>query len=372
MAQRTGRRMRQNETIRDYSGLTYRIEALLGEGGFGRAYLASKMSRDGKRPTRSVCLKDCGLAVNWHGEAFLGKLLADQPEVVRLIDAFVGVAGMPETRRQFLIFEYMEEGTVDDWLENSKPIAPWAEHRVRKEVRRLLLLLAKMHSVGITHRDIKPANVYLRNRRLVIGDFGISRMVLDPKQAAITEYTPAYTPNDAWVRNRWGPSEDIFQLGLLACTLLTGESWTKDDLSSIRTLDVDDDFKCWIWHATAAKAKKYVDGADALEALDTLADVNMRNGRAPTRIRGQVVTLTGKLESGTRAEVTRELRSAGAVVQDAVGDSTTLVVRGTLRNALSEVEGRKLFATRERKRLGQKITLIGEAQLLRLLADKTS
>ena len=166
MAQRTGRRMRQNETIRDYSGLTYRIEALLGEGGFGRAYLASRMSRDGKRPTRTVCLKDCGLAANWHGEAFLGKLLADQPEVVRLIDAFVGVAGVPETRRQFLIFEYMEEGTVDDWLENSKPGAPWAEHRVRKEVRRLLLLLAKMHSVGITHRDIKPANVYLRNGRL--------------------------------------------------------------------------------------------------------------------------------------------------------------------------------------------------------------
>ncbi|MHC6215012.1 hypothetical protein LZP97_03780 [Rhodococcus sp. DMF-1] len=56
--------------------------------------------------------------------------------------------------------------------------------------------------------------------------------------------------------------------------------------------------------------------------------------------------------------------------EDAVGDSTTLLVRGDVRNGLNESEGRKLYAVRERLRLGQRISIIGQTGLERLLGQR--
>ena len=78
--------------------------------------------------------------------------------------------------------------------------------------------------------------------------------------------------------------------------------------------------------------------------------------------------LTGSLETLTQPEAAEELGRAGATVQDAVADTTSLVVRGTVRNGLNYDVGRKLYATRERKRLGQRIAVVSANQLERWLA----
>ncbi|NMN97860.1 protein kinase domain-containing protein [Antrihabitans stalactiti] len=361
--------LRAGQTLYNDDGVPYEIMSVIGKGGFGQAYSAFRMSDDGKRPVAQVCVKVCQSADDWHGEAFFGKIVRGNDRAVQMLDSFVAStgSGRDQVRRHVLVFEYMSEGTVDDAVRGSGGV-PWRETRVRKEIGGVLQLLAQMHNVGVTHRDLTPANVFLRDGHLVLGDFGITRMTLDPKRAEVTAFTPAYTPRVVWSRGRWGPAEDVFQLGLLTCTLLTGEVWTAERVNTLRQLDVADDLKCWIWHATAASAKKYLDAADASEALSSLKSVTVLPGRAPTSMFGQKVVFTGKLDHLTREQATRLVTQAGAQVQSSVGDTTTLLVRGPVRNALSEFEGRKLFAVRERRRLGQPIRIITGRQLERLVA----
>lgn len=79
---------------------------------------------------------------------------------------------------------------------------------------------------------------------------------------------------------------------------------------------------------------------------------------------------SGKLQRWTRSEAAELVRRAGGHVQAAVGDSTTLLVRGDVRNGLNESEGRKLYAVRERLRLGQRISIVGQTGLERLLGQR--
>lgn len=246
----------------------------------------------------------------------------------------------------------------------------WSEAKVRSEITGVLHLLAEMHNVGITHRDLTPGNVFLRDGHLALGDFGISRMSLNPREATVTPYTPAYVPRSMESRYLWGPAEDLYQIGLLTCTLLTGKDWDTHRINALRDLKAKDDLKCWIWHVTSEKTRRYHSAGAALEALQTLKNVRLDNGRMPASLQDERVVLTGSLETLTRSEATDLLRRAGATVQHAVADTTTLVVRGTVRNGLNYDVGRKLYATRERKRLGQRITVVSATQLERWLSRK--
>ena len=140
-------------------------------------------------------------------------------------------ADADRVRRHVLIFEFVDGGTVASAIEDK--VLPWAEPKVRSEISGLLRLLAEMHNVGITHRDITPANVFLRNGRLALGDFGISRMALNPREATVTAYTPAYVPRSMESRYLWGPAEDLYQMGLLTCTLLSGEDWDRHRINEL-------------------------------------------------------------------------------------------------------------------------------------------
>ena len=108
------------------------------------------------------------------------------------------------------------EGTVWDAIEGDG--LRWSEGKVRAEIRALLKVLRRMHGVWIIHRDIKPDNVYLRDGRLVLGDFGITKLALDQKGADASQFQPDFAPRDLASSAMWGPAEDIFQVGLLAAT----------------------------------------------------------------------------------------------------------------------------------------------------------
>ena len=162
----------------------------------------------------------------------------------------------------------------------------------------------------------------------------------------------------------WGPAEDIFQVGLLAATLLSGEIWWNDVVSAraIAGLDAGDAFKSWIWHATGARSKRYWHAEDALDALSSLHRVDVTPGRTPSTLRDRPVVFAGRLAGHTRAQAMARARAAGAHPQARLTDATSVVVLG--RPGASE--GLVMFGVRERLRTGQPIRVIDEAQFERL------
>src|SRR4029453_15870753 len=63
-------------------GLRYRIERLIGKGGFGEAYLATRLGRSTAVP-ETVCIKVSDSIDGWLREAYFGKLLDGHPRGIR-------------------------------------------------------------------------------------------------------------------------------------------------------------------------------------------------------------------------------------------------------------------------------------------------
>lgn len=362
-------RLKVRTRLRADDGTTYQVARLLGHGGFGTTYAGHRLSPRGN-PTRKVCIKVCDSRRDWHGEAFFGELLTGDPRVVSLLDAFVTAtgSGAAQRRRHVLVFEFMEEGTVWDMVTNGG--TPWTEARVRKEIKALLKLLARLHNAGVTHRDLKPDNVYLRGGRLTLGDFGITKMDLDPRHSFASTFAAGFAPKEVLMNATWGQADDVYQVGLLAGTLLSGEIWWTDTVSvkAIAALPVSDELKSWIWHATGAKTKRYWDAADAVDALDALKRISVKPAGAPRGLKGETVVFTGRIDGLTRPAAMNLARKAGATAQQGLTDSTSLVVVGKINvGSAGASEGLKLFATRERLRLGQPIRVISATQFKRLV-----
>src|ERR671918_239498 len=67
--------------------LRYRADALIGQGGYGQVYLAT---RQGRSPTvpEEVCIKVSPRIDGWLREAYFGQLLENHPRAIRVYDAF--------------------------------------------------------------------------------------------------------------------------------------------------------------------------------------------------------------------------------------------------------------------------------------------
>lgn len=226
----------------------YRIDAILGAGGFGVTYKAfdthlenwvaikeyfplewSFRAADGV----TVYANTQGLSniaegqlpdYEWGLERFLdeARVLAriQHPYVVRVKRYFRGHG------TAYIVMDYEEGEPLSALLRDGETLG---EGQIRGLLEDVLPALQAVHEQGYLHRDIKPSNLYVRSHdhRVILIDFGAARAAISRHSQSVSSLvTPGYSPPEQYsTRNdRYGPWTDIYALGAVLYRCVTGQT----------------------------------------------------------------------------------------------------------------------------------------------------
>ena len=210
----------------------YKILEKLGVGGMGEVWLA-----EDTRLERQVALK----FLPHHAaqeEAEKARFFQEAKAAARLKHQNIAqVYEIGEDDGQlFIVMEYVEEGSLRDYLEQAKgrclPL-----YQVIRWVLQVAEGLTEAHRQGVVHRDIKPDNLMLTNTgHLKITDFGLARLDTTTRltaSGAMLGTVNYMSPEQVTGREIDGRA-DLFSLGATFFELLTGhQPFEGDDASAI-------------------------------------------------------------------------------------------------------------------------------------------
>ena len=217
----------------------WRLDAEVGRGGMGTVWRAR---RDDGAFEQTVAIKFVRpeLATDLLRKRLEAerRILAglQHESIARLIDGGVTAEGVP-----YLVLEYVD----------GEPIDAWCSHHQLPVAARLRLFLAVCSAVDfahrklVLHRDLKSTNVLVdEHGRPKLLDFGIAKL-LGPETASedwtalgfARPLTPEWASPEQLRGDALTTASDVYSLGVLLCSILTGERphrWTgqsPDDLA---------------------------------------------------------------------------------------------------------------------------------------------
>ena len=201
----------------------YRLERMLGEGGMGQVWLASRA--DGLYQRR-VALKllrpglaDPNLRLRFTRERqILARL--EHAHIARLLDA-----GISADQQPYLALEYVDGEPTTDWC---RLRAPPVDARLRLFLQ-VCEAVSHAHANLIVHRDLKPSYILvtpLEEVRLL--DFGIAKLLDTPEAATestrtgVRAFTLHYAAPEQVRGEPVTTMTDVYSLGVVLYEMLSG------------------------------------------------------------------------------------------------------------------------------------------------------
>ncbi len=350
------------------SRVRYRVDRLLGEGGFGQVYLAHRLGRAAGLPAQ-LCVKASTRIDGWLREAYFGQVLDGHPRAIRVYDAFVLV--QPDGSPLYcLAIEYARHGDLRAFLHRTGKGLP--EARARREIAAVLEVLGKLHRGQQLHRDLTPLNVFVcEGPVLKLGDFGLVRHQSDKRGASARTLNPFNAPSDIVAGGvpKWQARDDVYQVGQLLGMLVRGDARTRVRTGEIRHLTCSDHLKEILVRCIGERRKRYEAADELIEALRK-PPARLRVGVLRS-LKGAHVAFTGIL-SVPRADAMKAARKAGATVHSAPSIQTNVVVRGKPNplQLAGRDAGRKLMEIKRLREKGYRITLLDEKHFWKLAGRK--
>lgn len=213
----------------------YRIDKVLGGGGFGITYLAQDVNLElpvaikeyfpatlaVRSADRSVHVRseDGSSQFEWGLDRFVDEARAlasfRHPNIVRVLRYF------KQNGTAYIVMDY----------ESGQPLKHWVSQQGGMNQASLLQMvyplldgLEAVHKLNFLHRDIKPDNIYIRaDGSPVLLDFGAARR-LTADNAMTNIVSPGFAPFEQYhSKGNQGPWTDLYSLGAVMYWITTGQ-----------------------------------------------------------------------------------------------------------------------------------------------------
>ncbi|MEG4417616.1 serine/threonine-protein kinase [Microcoleus sp. LAD1_D5] len=230
---------------------------LLGQGGFGAAFLARDRYTPAMRqcvakllqPSVSLTPPQLKIAQTlFEREAAVLEELGNEHSQIPSLLAFFELTVtslQPGKNDQFfyLVQEFIDGTNLEDELGVK---GRFSEAETVEVLREILKVLDFVHSRGSIHRDIKPANIMrAKNGRLYLLDFGAVKQVtqsVGSAKASTGIYSLGYAPPEQMSGQEVYPATDLYALAVTCITLLSG----------LQPTELFDSYRNeWNWHSRA-------------------------------------------------------------------------------------------------------------------------
>jgi tetratricopeptide (TPR) repeat protein/tRNA A-37 threonylcarbamoyl transferase component Bud32 len=210
----------------------YQLIRQLGEGGFGKAYLAEDTENPHENKQCTIKQLEPAIAdAEIAKKMFIreGKILQqlDHPQIPKFIDYFEG-----EDAELYIVEEYINGNSLKQEITTQTKFTP---EKVINFLNDVLPILEYLHGQNVIHRDIKPGNLIKRkeDNKFVLIDFGAIKQIVDPESnsQSKTNLTISIGSDDyaapEQLQRKPQLNSDIYALGMTAIQLLTGNHPSK-------------------------------------------------------------------------------------------------------------------------------------------------
>ena len=243
----------------------YLIDRILGQGGFGRTYLALD-----KQKSNNCCVLKEFAPSNTKPDALQkarelfereAKILSklNHRQIPEFLDWF------EDNGRLFIVQEFVNGKTYSNLGQSQI----FSENDIIQWLRDLLPVIVYIHGEGIIHRDISPDNIMLPDGKLkpVLIDFGVvkyvgTQLISGNQGVANSNQTRVgkggYAPFEQLRGGECKPDSDLYALAVTAIVLLTGKE--PDALMNHHNLE-------WEWRSSSRTSLTHVSVSDQLAAI---------------------------------------------------------------------------------------------------------